>query len=60
MCDFELNFTSIEERFDIDFMKYFKWGLNNLKEMEEDDLVVVTRDSIKVNQMLRRHRPPVC
>jgi oxygen-independent coproporphyrinogen-3 oxidase len=53
MCDFELNFTSIEERFDIDFTKYFKWGLNNLKEMEEDDLVVVTRDGIKVNQMGR-------
>jgi len=53
MCDFEINFASIEERFNVDFKKYFKWGLNNLKEMEEDDLVVVTSDGIKVNEMGR-------
>ena len=31
MCDFELDFKSIEDQFKIDFKKYFAWGLNNLK-----------------------------
>ena len=37
MCDFELNFKSIEEKFKIKFKDYFKWGLSNLKEFEADD-----------------------
>jgi len=53
MCDFELYFASIEERFDINFKEYFQWGLNNLKEMEEDELVTITDDGIKVSEMGR-------
>jgi oxygen-independent coproporphyrinogen III oxidase len=30
MCNFELNFKDIENQFNIDFKKYFAWGLNNL------------------------------
>jgi oxygen-independent coproporphyrinogen-3 oxidase len=53
MCDFELSFDPIEKRFDIDFKDYFKWGLNNLKEMEDDELVTITDDGIKVSEMGR-------
>ena len=53
MCDFELSFKSVEEKFDISFKDYFQWGLNNLKEMEEDDLVITNDDGIKVNEMGR-------
>jgi oxygen-independent coproporphyrinogen-3 oxidase len=41
MCDFELNFRFIEDKFNIDFEDYFKWGLNNLQEMIDDDLVEI-------------------
>lgn len=53
MCDFELNFTSIEQQFKIDFKTYFAWGLNNLKEMEADDLVEISDSGIKVKNMGR-------
>jgi hypothetical protein len=35
MCDFELKFAQVEEKYKIDFKNYFSWGLNNLKEMED-------------------------
>ena len=53
MCDFELNYKDIEEKFKIRFKDYFKWGLNNLKEMEDDKLVTITDDGIKVREMGR-------
>ena len=53
MCDFELNFGPIEKRFDIDFKTYFQWGLANLKEMEEDELVTITDEGIKIGEMGR-------
>ncbi len=53
MCDFELNFKAVEEKFKIDFKKYFAWGLSNLKEMEEDDLLTVDADGLKVTEMGR-------
>ncbi|MCC6255423.1 MAG: coproporphyrinogen III oxidase, partial [Ignavibacteriaceae bacterium] len=53
MCDFELNFKSIEDQFKIDFKKYFAWGLNNLKEMEADDLVEISDAGFKVKNMGR-------
>lgn len=53
MCDFELNFGAIEESFNINFEDYFKWGLNNLKEFEEDDLIVMNESGFKVNEMGR-------
>ena len=31
MCDFELNYKSIEEKFKIKFKDYFKWGLEQPK-----------------------------
>jgi oxygen-independent coproporphyrinogen-3 oxidase len=53
MCDFELNFKSIEEKFNINFKDYFKWGLNNLKEFETDNLISMNEDGFKVKDMGR-------
>jgi oxygen-independent coproporphyrinogen-3 oxidase len=53
MCNFELDFKSIEDQFKIDFKKYFAWGLSNLKEMEADDLVEISDNGIKVKNMGR-------
>ena len=53
MCDFELNFKTVEDKFKIDFKKYFGWGLNNLKEMETDELLTINDNGIKVTEMGR-------
>ena len=51
MCNFELDMKSIEERYDIDFEEYFAWGLNNLKQFEEDNLVKIKNNKIYVTEM---------
>ncbi|MGE5681662.1 MAG: oxygen-independent coproporphyrinogen III oxidase [Bacillota bacterium] len=53
MCDFELNIPKFEKEHNINFREYFAWGLNNLKPLEEDNLVVLTEDDIKVTEMGR-------
>jgi oxygen-independent coproporphyrinogen-3 oxidase len=53
MCNFELNFKSVEDAFNIKFKEYFKWGLTNLKEMEGDDLIIMNDDGIIVKDMGR-------
>jgi oxygen-independent coproporphyrinogen-3 oxidase len=53
MCDFELNFAQVEEKFKINFKDYFSGGLNNLSELEQDELVEVTGKGIKVKDMGR-------
>ena len=53
MCDFELNFVQVEEKFKIKFKDYFAWGLNNLKEMEDDNLVEISDKEIKIKDMGR-------
>ncbi len=57
MCDFELNFKSIEEKFNINFKDYFARGLNSaeggLREMQNDELVEISDDGIKVKEMGR-------
>jgi oxygen-independent coproporphyrinogen-3 oxidase len=53
MCDFELDIASVEQKFNIDFNKYFEWGLNNMKEMEADNLVNITNEKISVHDMGR-------
>jgi len=53
MCDFELNFKMIEDKFKIKFKEYFAWGLNNLKEMEKDELVKIENDKLEVTNMGR-------
>jgi oxygen-independent coproporphyrinogen-3 oxidase len=51
MCDFELDFKSIENEFDIDFQTYFAWGIKNLAEMIEDNLVSIENERLKVTEM---------
>lgn len=53
MCDFELNFKTVEEKFKINFKEYFSHGLNNLKEMEADNLVELNDNSLTVKDMGR-------
>ncbi|HVO74642.1 MAG TPA: oxygen-independent coproporphyrinogen III oxidase, partial [Ignavibacteriaceae bacterium] len=53
MCDFELNFKQVEEKFKLNFRNYFAWGLKNLKEMEEDELIRIDDDKIEVTGMGR-------
>lgn len=53
MCDFELNIPKVEEEFNINFREYFAWGLNNLKEMIQDNLVSVSDNHIRVTDMGR-------
>ena len=57
MCDFELNFKSIEEKFDINFKDYFAWGLNSveggLREMQNDELVEISDKGIIVKDIGR-------
>jgi oxygen-independent coproporphyrinogen-3 oxidase len=48
MCDFELDFESIELKYGINFKEYFSWGLANLKEMVDDSLVELSEKGIKV------------
>ena len=51
MCNFELEFKPIEDKYNIDFKKYFAWGLSNLMEMEKDKLVSISEDKIEVTPM---------
>ncbi len=51
MCNFELEFKPVEEKFKINFKEYFAWGLNNLTEMEKDELVSVSNNKIEVTPM---------
>lgn len=53
MCDFELDFTAVEQKFQMDFETYFAWGLNSLKEMLADNLVVIENKKLTVTQMGR-------
>ncbi len=53
MCDFELNFNEIENKYNIDFRNYFHKSLENLKEMSSDGLVEILPDKIKVTEMGR-------
>ena len=51
MCNFELDFENIEKKFNINFKEYFAWGLNNLKEMQDDELIKLSDKKIEVTQM---------
>ena len=53
MCDFGLNFSVVEKIFNINFKEYFAWGLNNLKEMEDDKLVKISDGKIEITDMGR-------
>lgn len=53
MCDFELDFERVEKKFDINFDKYFSWGLGNLQELIDDELISLEDRKLKVSEMGR-------
>jgi oxygen-independent coproporphyrinogen-3 oxidase len=53
MCNFELDFEEIENKYNINFKKYFAWGLSNLNEMIDDELIELTDKGLKVKNMGR-------
>lgn len=53
MCDFELDFSEIENEYKINFKEYFKNSLNSLLEMENEGLVEIKDGKIKVSDMGR-------
>jgi oxygen-independent coproporphyrinogen-3 oxidase len=48
ICHFEVSISSLEERYSINFKNYFADSLEKLAEMQDDGLVVLKEDSIKV------------
>jgi oxygen-independent coproporphyrinogen-3 oxidase len=53
MCDFELDFASIENEFNIDFETYFNWGMKNCDEMIADNLISIENKVLKITNMGR-------
>ncbi len=53
MCDFELDFASIEDEFNIDFEAYFGRGLSSLDEMTADNLLFIENRTLKITGMGR-------
>jgi oxygen-independent coproporphyrinogen-3 oxidase len=53
MCDFELDFASIEDEFNIDFETYFGRGLSSLNEMMADNLLFIENRTLKITDMGR-------
>ncbi len=53
MCDFELDFSEVENKFDIKFEKYFATSLEGLKEFMDDGLLLINNRKIIVTEMGR-------
>lgn len=53
MCDFELDFESVEKKFNIEFEKYFAKGLEGLVDFLADGLIELKNRKIVVTQMGR-------
>jgi oxygen-independent coproporphyrinogen III oxidase len=53
MCDFELDFAMVENKYGIEFEKYFTQSLDGLKEFADDGLVEIQNRKIKVTPMGR-------
>ncbi|CAA6800837.1 MAG: Coproporphyrinogen III oxidase, oxygen-independent (EC [uncultured Campylobacterales bacterium] len=50
MSNFHLDIISFEAKFDIKFFDYFKDGIKQLRELEEENLVEITPEFINVKQ----------
>jgi len=53
MCDFELDFSSVEKVFNINFEEYFANGINSLQEMADDNLIEIKNRKLTVTEMGR-------
>jgi oxygen-independent coproporphyrinogen-3 oxidase len=59
-CNFYLDITTIEERFDIEFQDHFAEELNSLKPMQSDGLIVVSENSLSVTDLGRFFIRNIC
>lgn len=50
---FKLDFNNFKDQFDIDFSEYFKTEISSLKEMIDDELLIVSKDSITLTDIGR-------
>ena len=50
MSNFQLNFKNIEEQFNISFEDYFRDSLKELEIFEQEDLITLSKEGIKVSQ----------
>ncbi|WNO11063.1 oxygen-independent coproporphyrinogen III oxidase [Teredinibacter sp. KSP-S5-2] len=58
ICNFELNFKKVETHFNIQFAEYFQSELTALKSLEEDGLLILDKNGIRVElsgRLLIRH-----
>lgn len=53
MCDFELDFESVEKQFGIEFNKYFESSLKGVAEFIDDGLIKLSDRSLEVTNMGR-------
>ena len=53
MCNFKLDYKTIEKQFDIDFITYFKNELNALETMQKDQLLQLNSNGMKINSLGR-------
>ncbi|MBM4172347.1 MAG: oxygen-independent coproporphyrinogen III oxidase [Ignavibacteria bacterium] len=53
MCDFELDFSVVEKKFNITFRDYFKYGIEQLKDFIDDELVKIDNDKMTITEMGR-------
>ena len=60
ICHFQLDMRSIENHFDIKFAKYFATELQSLKSLEQDGLITINQDLIKVTDVGRLLVRNVC
>lgn len=60
ICNFKLNFSKVEDEYDINFKEYFKKELNLLKTFQKDKLLELKNDSIKINTQGRLLIRSIC
>lgn len=53
MCDFELDYSFFEKKFDINFNEYFAYSIDKLNEFTEDGLVTFNDKGFSVSEMGR-------
>ena len=53
ICHFRLDFSEIEQQFQINFQEYFKSELASLQQFETDALISISRDNIEVQPVGR-------
>ena len=53
MCNFRLEKSKFENKYQIQFDTYFSEALNNLKSLEADKLIILGKEELKVTDIGR-------